>query len=82
MSDRVENNPAMQVAAQTLDDFFNGRQRPRRIGFALFVFPTNMPRGARTNYVSNCNRADMIAALKEVLARFEGRVPEQSETVQ
>ena len=64
---------AMQVAAQTLDDFFNGPQRPRRVGFALFVFPLDMPEGARTNYVANCNRNDMIVAMKEVLARFEGR---------
>lgn len=64
---------AMQVLAETVDDYLNGKRRPRRVGFAIFVFPFDQPHGARTNYVSNADRATMIAAMKEVVARFEGR---------
>lgn len=63
----------MQVLARTIDDFLNGKADPKRVGFALLVFPLNGPEGQRTNYVSNGRRNDMLAALKEVIARFEGR---------
>jgi hypothetical protein len=43
-------------------------------GITVLIFPRSGPEGARVNYVSNCDRADMLMALKEVVARFEGRV--------
>ncbi len=64
---------AMQVIAHAIDDYFNGKRHPKRIGFALLVFPTDEPEGSRVNYVSSCSRRDMIAAMKEVVARLEGR---------
>lgn len=64
---------AMQVVAETLDGFFNGDRKPKRVGFCLLVFPADQPEGERVNYVSNCDRQDMIVALKEIVARLEGR---------
>jgi hypothetical protein len=63
----------MQTMASTIDGFLNGKQQPKRLGFVIMVFPFDAPEGARTNYVSNADREDMIVALKEVVARFEGR---------
>ena len=45
-------------------------------GVLLLLYPLNAPAGARTNYISNCKRSDMLVAMKEVVARFEGRVIE------
>ena len=45
-------------------------------GIVLLIMDPGSEEGRRTNYVSNCDRADMLAALKEITARFEGRVQE------
>ena len=42
-------------------------------GFALLVFPFGHGEQHRMNYISNASREGMIAALKELLANFEGR---------
>ena len=42
-------------------------------GVVLFVFPIGAEEGNRVNYISNVPRSDMVAALREVLARFESR---------
>ena len=42
-------------------------------GFVLLQFPFGGPDKARVNYISNANREDMLAALKEITARFEGQ---------
>ena len=47
-----------------------------RYGVVLLIMDPGSEEGRRTNYVSNCDRADMLAALKEIIARFEGRVQE------
>jgi len=57
----------LQAVAKGLDEILDG------LGFALFVFDQQGPEGGRTNYVSNVARADMIAAMKEVLGRFDGQ---------
>jgi hypothetical protein len=41
-------------------------------GFALLVFPLGEANG-RMNYLSNADRETMVTALKELVARFEGR---------
>lgn len=66
----------MRAVAQVLDDVFNGTDRglARKVGWALLVFPFNCPPGARTNYISNAHRKDMINALKEFIARAEGQI--------
>lgn len=65
-----------QVMAKALDTFLNGAARPREFGFALFVFRFGQIDGGRVSFVSNAARADMIAAVKEWLARAEGRIVE------
>lgn len=64
-----------QRLADAMDQILNG-DGPRRIGFVLLTFPFDKP-GAKAaslvNYVSNAQRADMLVALKEIVARFEGQ---------
>jgi len=57
----------MNVAANLL----NGGL-PEGYGFALLVFGLGEAEGYM-NYISNANREDMICALKELVANFEGR---------
>lgn len=68
-----EDEEALRAIAGGLDEIFNGSKRPKPVGFVLLVFPHDGELGARTNYVSNSNRADIIVAMKEVIARFEGQ---------
>lgn len=66
----------MNKLAATLDKIFNGdlKGAARKTGFVLLVFPFNdVGEGARANYISNAERADVIVMLKEQLARFEGQ---------
>ncbi|NTG49007.1 hypothetical protein G6M04_16645 [Agrobacterium rhizogenes] len=67
----------MKAMAEALDEVLNGSDRPKKNGFVLLVFPFGGPEGQRTNYVSNGNREDILVALKEIVARFEGQ-PHQS----
>lgn len=62
----------MQTLAGMVDETMK-ELSPDKLGFALFVFPLNMPQGARTNYVGNCNREDILVALKEIVSRWEGQ---------
>lgn len=50
-------------------------------GFVLLVFGFGTRKG-RMNYISNARREDMIVALKELVARFEGFDVETPETKQ
>ncbi len=63
----------MQSMASALDDVLNEKGKPKKNGFVLLVFPFDGPEGQRTNYVSNGQRQDVVVALKEVIARFEGQ---------
>jgi len=69
----TETEDVMQMFAGTLDQVLNGKARPKKNGFVVLVFPFDGPEGTRTNYVSNCERKDIIVAMKEVIARFEGQ---------
>lgn len=46
---------------------------PEGYGFALLMFKHGDVEGGRMNYLSDASREDMISALKELLANFEGR---------
>jgi hypothetical protein len=63
----------MNQLAGELDRRFNPPPRQRTVGFALFSFEFGKTEGGRVNYISNGNREDMIVAVKEWLARAEGR---------
>lgn len=68
----------MNALANILDDHFNGERLPglarlRKYGFALLVFEFGEVNAGRMNWISNAERADMIVALKEMVAQLEGR---------
>lgn len=71
-----DTRATMNAIASSLDSVFNGKG-PKKVGFVVLVMPFGGPDGARTNYISNASRADVLVMLKEVVARFEGQ-PEQS----
>ena len=73
MSKRSIDFPSI---ARGMDGILNGTERPRQFGFAIFVFEFGKTEGGRVNYVSNANREEMLVAVREWLARAEGRVIE------
>jgi hypothetical protein len=65
----------MTLLARELDRFFNGEAKgqDRQTGFVLLVFPFGEAKGGRCNYISNgADRKDVVALMKEQIARFEG----------
>lgn len=70
----------MNALARALDEIFNGDKKggDREVGFALLVF--RFGEEGRTNYISNAGRESMLCAMKEFVARAEGRVAETMET--
>lgn len=64
----------MNDIAHILDDILNGDTRPKTHGFVLLMFEFGHDKNM--NYISNADRQDMISALKELVARFEGRTPD------
>ncbi|QIG50553.1 hypothetical protein G5V57_24180 [Nordella sp. HKS 07] len=62
--------------ARFLDKSLNGEVpgKQRQIGFALLIFEFDKP--ARVNYISNADRATMLEALAEFLARQPRPDPE------
>lgn len=70
----------MTAVMEGVDSFFNGKERPRRVGVILMVFPFGDDPG-RCNYMSNgANRDDVVTLMKEMIARFEGRYSEKEGT--
>jgi hypothetical protein len=67
-----EYRDTLNDLAKKLDRIFNGEDRPRKVGFALLVFEFGRQENGRVNYISNANRADMLTAMKEYIARAEG----------
>jgi hypothetical protein len=81
MTDPIEQRyrDKMNRLARALNEYFNGDvpNSQRTTGFVLLVFPFgSVPSRDRINYISNAERSDMITALKEIVARFEGRMME------
>ena len=65
----------MNKIAQALDGLFNDDAKgdDRTTGFVLMVFPFGEQSG-RCNYISNgAGRKDIVALMKEMIARFEGQ---------
>jgi hypothetical protein len=72
----VEDDMKAQIHAvgQAINDFLNPDQENKEIGFCILMFKFGEPPTSdRMNYLSNTNREDMIAAMKEFVARAEGR---------
>lgn len=76
MSDPIspEYREQMNALAKLINTMFEGA------GFALLIFDKTDP--ARANYISNAQREDMLVAMKEFIARNEGRVPPETGAVQ
>ena len=82
MSNRLGDGPIedryrgmMKAVGAGLDKIFNGEAtgRARQTGFILLVFPFGEHEG-RCNYISNgADRQDVVALMKEQIARFEGQ---------
>ena len=69
----------MNGLAAGIDDVLNGPKLPgisRKVGFILLVAEFGRIENGRVNYISNGAREDMIAMLREYLARLEGRYQE------
>ncbi len=64
---------SMNKLARDIDLGLNGKKKRRRFGFILLVAEFGKIEGGRVNYISNGQRADMLAMLREYLARAEGR---------
>lgn len=65
----------MAALADGLDQILNGKGvhgADRKVGFILQVFNMNEIGMGRVNYISNCERRDVLVMLKEQVARFEG----------
>lgn len=76
----TKHEEAMNDIASAIDHVFNGDKKgeDREVGFALLVF--SFGEGGFLNYVSNAQREDMLCAMKEFIARAEGRHIEESST--
>lgn len=63
--------------ARGIDQILNGESGAKDVGFALLMFPFGDKPDGRVNYISNAEREDMLAAMKEFIARAEGRYIEK-----
>jgi hypothetical protein len=63
------NREIMNKLAKVLDTIL------QKQGFVLLVFDKDVS-GGRVNYISNCQRDGIVTAMKELIARFEGRYQE------
>ena len=70
----AEHREVLNYLADMLDGILNGPATgaDRALGFVLMMFPFGSGDG-RCNYISNANRADVLATLKHQVARFEGQ---------
>lgn len=84
-AEREMTHKAMNAMARILDDILNGKGTPRdekQFGFALMIYPFGHIDRAHINYVGTGERNDVLTALKELVARWEGRTPQTTETRQ
>jgi hypothetical protein len=64
----------MNAIMLAVDDFLNGKERPRKTGIVIMMFPYGEDPAGRCNYMSNgANRKDIVSLMKEMTARFEGQ---------
>ena len=73
-----EHRESMNELARMLDAYFNADVKPKRVGFALLIynFAEDIKGTGRVNYIGNGERAEVLTALKELVARWEGRYSE------
>lgn len=66
----------MNAMATAIDQTLNGTKKPKRFAFVMLVAEFGQIDNGRVNYISNGSREDMIAMMKEFIARAEGRYVE------
>jgi hypothetical protein len=73
----AEYREMMNALARALDDVLNP-SGIKTVGFALLIFELGEATDkSRVNYICNADRADMLVAMKEFIARAEGRYVEE-----
>lgn len=75
--------PKVRTVMNALAHAISGAINPKdnNWGFVLLVFPWGDKPDNRMNYISNGDRDDVIASMKEFIARNEGRYHELTEKV-
>lgn len=68
IDDHVTDEPTMQALGSVIHD------NVKPSGYALLVFTQDPGAEKRTNYVSNCHRDDICAAMAEFIAAHEERL--------
>jgi hypothetical protein len=76
----ADQHKIMNALAQAIDEFLNPGDGPKKIGFVLLSARFGDIAGGRVNYISNGDRKDMIGMMRELIARFEGRHAEETQT--
>lgn len=69
-------NAHMRIVANRLDTDVFPTVYGQRMAFAVLVWPFGDSEGGNVDYISNGTRDDMLTAMKEFIARAEGRVIE------
>ncbi len=77
-----ETRELLNSLAHALDRAFNGTAEgsDRPFGFVLMQFRFGDIEGGRVNYISNARRQDIVVALREQLAYFEGQAAQPGGT--
>jgi hypothetical protein len=81
MADKIQpgTERVMNAMARGIDAALNGEidpDNPPKYGFILLVAEFGKIDNGRVNYISNGQRSDMLAMMREYLARAEGRYAE------
>jgi len=66
----------MNALASAIDQALNGETKPKRLAFVMLAAEFGQIDNGRVNYISNGSREDMLAMMKEFIARAEGRYVE------
>lgn len=66
-----ELRPLMNHLAKALDRYFNEERtgKDRKWGFAVLIYPFDDKADRRADYISNTQREDVIASMRELVAR-------------
>ena len=75
-----EYHAQLNAIAEALDKTLNGKLKgeDRALGFILLMF--EFGEEGRVNYISNAEREHCLCAMKEFIARAEGRHIEETQT--
>ena len=73
-----EHRAMLNALAKGIDRVLNDGEEPKKLGFALLIynFGEDLTGTGRINYIGNGERGQVLAALKELVARWEGRYAE------